>query len=157
MLLLFLCFFCVHFCYFVYLGLGIGIAFYNVPCRPIYFVLFLCVLCNINFICFTRIVSGQSALMHFWATVCKTVRPILSDRCLSCLSVCLSVCPVWDVRALWPNVWTDQDETWQAGRPRTWPHCVRWKPSSTSPKGAQPPIFGPYPLRPNGRMDQDAT
>jgi len=27
----------------------------------------------------------------FWATVCKTVRPMLSDRCLS---VCLSVCPV---------------------------------------------------------------
>jgi len=21
----------------------------------------------------------------FWATVCKTVRPMLSDRCLSCL------------------------------------------------------------------------
>jgi len=35
---------------------------------------------------------------HFWATVCKTVRPMLSDSCLSvlscivCLSVCLSVC-----------------------------------------------------------------
>jgi len=27
----------------------------------------------------------------FWATVCKTVRPMLSDRCLSC-PVCLSVC-----------------------------------------------------------------
>ena len=26
-----------------------------------------------------------------------------------------------------------------------------------SPKGAQPPIFGPYPLRPNGCIDQDAT
>jgi len=31
---------------------------------------------------------------------------MLSDRCLSVLSVCLS-----DVRALWPNGWTDQDET----------------------------------------------
>jgi len=31
---------------------------------------------------------------HFWATVCKTVRPMLSDRCLSvCLPVCLSVRP----------------------------------------------------------------
>jgi len=29
-----------------------------------------------------------------WATVCKTVRPVLSDRCPLCLSVCLSVCPV---------------------------------------------------------------
>jgi len=27
----------------------------------------------------------------YWATVCKTVRPMLSDRCLSC-PVCLSVC-----------------------------------------------------------------
>jgi len=27
----------------------------------------------------------------FWATVCKTVRPKLSDRCSVCLSVCLSV------------------------------------------------------------------
>jgi len=67
---------------------------------------------------------------------------------------CLSVC---DVRALCPNDWTDQDETWHAGRPRPWPHCVRWKPSSPSRKRAQPPIFGPYLLRPNGYMDQDVT
>jgi len=33
------------------------------------------------------------------------------------LSVTLSVCPVCDVGALWPNGWMDQDETWQAGRP----------------------------------------
>jgi len=70
-----------------------------------------------------------------------------------CLSVCLSVCmPVCDVRALWPNGWTDH-----AGRPRPLPHCVTWGPSSPSPKGAQPPIFGPYLLRPNGCMHQDAT
>jgi len=75
---------------------------------------------------------------------------MLSDRCLS-------VCPVCDVRALWPNGWTNQDETWHESRPRPWPHCVRWGPSSPSPKGAQPPIFGPYPLRPNGCIDQDAT
>ena len=56
--------------------------------------------------------------------------------------VCLS-CPVCDVRALWPNGWTDRDETWHAGRPRPWPHCVRWGPSSPSPKGAQPPNFRP--------------
>jgi len=79
---------------------------------------------------------------------------MLSDRCLSVLSVCpvLSVC---NVRALWPNGWTDHDETWHAGRPRPWPHCVRWGPSS--PKEAQPPIFGPYLLRSNGCMDQDVT
>ena len=75
-----------------------------------------------------------------WATVCKTLRPMLSDRC-----------PVCNVRALLPN------ETWHAGRPRPWPHCVRWGPSSPPPKGTQPPIFGPYLLRPNGYMDQHAT
>jgi len=31
----------------------------------------------------------------FWATVCKTVRPTLSVRCLSVLSVCLSVTLVY--------------------------------------------------------------
>jgi len=76
----------------------------------------------------------------FWATVCKTVRPMLSDRCLS---VCLSVCPVLsvcNVHPLWPNGWTDQDETWRASRPRPWPHCVRWGPCCASPKGEAQPL-----------------
>jgi len=72
--------------------------------------------------------------LPFWATVCKTVRPMRSDRCLSC-PVCL------DVRALWPNGWTDQYETRQAGRPRPWPHCIRWGPSSSSPKGHSPQFW----------------
>jgi len=93
-------------------------------------------------------------LHPFWATVCKTVRPMLSVRCLSCLSACLSFC---DARALRPNGWTDQDETWHAGRPRTWPHCVRWEPISPSQRGTVPPIFGPYLLRPNDCIDQDVT
>ena len=38
---------------------------------------------------------------------------------------CLSVCPVCNVRALWPNGWMDQAETWHAGRAQPWPHCVR--------------------------------
>ena len=29
---------------------------------------------------------------NFWATICKTVRPLLSDRCLSVLSVTLVYC-----------------------------------------------------------------
>jgi len=62
-----------------------------------------------------------------------------------------------DFGVLWPNGWMDQDETWLAGRHRPWPHCLRWGPSSRSPKGAQPPIFGPYLLWPNGWMDQDNT
>ena len=37
-------------------------------------------------------------------------------------------------------------------------HCVRWGRSFPSSKrGAEPPIFGPYLLWPNGWMDQDAT
>jgi len=68
---------------------------------------------------------------------------------------CLSVC---DVGVLWPNGWTDQDETWQAGRPQPRPHCVRWEPSSPSPKGHSPsPIFGPCLLWSNGWLNQDAT
>ena len=78
----------------------------------------------------TKIVTYVLNLASFWATVCKTVRPMLSDRCLSVLSVC-------DVRALWPNGWTDQNETWRADRPRRWPHRVRWGPSSP-PKGHSP-------------------
>jgi len=86
---------------------------------------------------------------------------MLSDRCLSVCPVCLSVC---DVRALWPNGWTDQDETWRAGRPRPWSHCVRWDhgdpavPAPPPPKGHSPYlIFGPCLLRPNGCMDEDGT
>jgi len=75
----------------------------------------------------------------FWATVCKMVHPMLSDRCLY---VCLS-CHVCDVGVLWPNGWMDQDETWQAGRPQPWPYCVRWGPSSPSLKAAQPPNLRP--------------
>jgi len=86
-------------------------------------------------------------LPRFWATVCKTVCPILSDRCLS----------VCNVRILLPNGWMDPDETWHAGRP--WPrsHWVRSGPSLLSPKGSQPPIFGPCLLWPSSWMDQDAT
>jgi len=40
----------------------------------------------------------------FWATVCKTVGPMLLDRCLS-------VCPVCDVGVLWLNGWMDQHAT----------------------------------------------
>ena len=63
---------------------------------------------------------------------------MLSDRCLS---VCLSypVLSVCNFGVLWPNGWMDQDETCLAGRPRPWPHRVRWGPRSPPPKGAQPP------------------
>jgi len=70
-----------------------------------------------------------------------TVRPVLSDRCLSVLSVLscpvLSVC---NVSVLWSNGWMDQNETWHADTSRSWPHCIRRGPSSP-PKGARPPNF----------------
>ena len=60
---------------------------------------------------------------------------MLSHRCLYvCLSVCLSVMS-YDVGVLWPNGCMDEDETCHASRPRLWPHCVRWGPSSPSSKG----------------------
>ena len=80
------------------------------------------------------------------------VRPMLSHRCPVC--PLLSVC---NVGLLWPNGWMDQDETWHGGRPRPWPYCVRWGPSSLSPKGHSPQIFGPCLLWPKGWMDQDST
>ena len=83
----------------------------------------------------TFVQNIEPHVLGFWATVCKTVRPMLSDRCLSVCPV-LSVC---DVGVLWPNGWTDQDETLHAGRPRPWPHCLRWGPSSPSPKVSAAP------------------
>ena len=68
----------------------------------------------------------------FWATVCKTVCPVLS------VCLCLSVCPVCNVGILWPNGWMDQDETLHAVRPRPWLYCVRLGPSSHLPKGHSP-------------------
>jgi len=53
----------------------------------------------------------------FFGGHCKTVRPIGP-------SSVLSVCPVRNVGAQWPNGWTDQDETWHGGRPRPSPNCV---------------------------------
>ena len=71
--------------------------------------------------------------------------------CLSCLS-----CPVCDINVLWLNGWMHQDETLHAGRPRPWPHCVRWGVGTQlpSPKGGggTAPI-GPYLLWPSQWQD----
>jgi len=82
--------------------------------------------------------------LHFWATVCKTVRPMLSDRRCPVLSVC-------DVGVLWLNGWMDQDATWYSGKPRPRPRCVRWGPSS--PKGAQHPNFWSMSVGANSETD----
>jgi len=47
----------------------------------------------------------------FLATICKMVRSMLSDRCLS----------VCDVGVLWPNGWMDYDATWYGSRSRSRP------------------------------------
>ena len=47
---------------------------------------------------------------------------------------------------LWPYGCMYPGTIWYGGRPRPRRHCVRWGPSSRSPKGAQPPIFGQYSL-----------
>jgi len=41
----------------------------------------------------------------------------------------------------------------EVGGPQPRRHCVRWGPNSSSPKGAQPPLFGQCALWPNGWMD----
>ena len=72
---------------------------------------------------------------------------VIFGRPFACLSVCLSVCPVYSVcnlGVLWPNGWMDQDETWHAGSPRPWPHCVRWGPSSPPLKGGRVPQFSAH-------------
>ena len=47
-----------------------------------------------------------------------------------------SVC---NVGVLWPNGSIDQDATWYRGILGSGsPHCVRWGPSTTSPKGHSP-------------------
>jgi len=81
--------------------------------------------------------------MHsFWATVCKTVRPMLWVRCPVCLS-----CPVCDVGVLWPNGWVDQDETWHASWPRPRPHCTRWGSSYPAERGTAALTFEIYGRR----------
>jgi len=72
---------------------------------------------------------------HFWATVCKTVRPMLSDRCPVCpvcLSVCLSNC---DVDVLWPNGCSGVATGGLGGtRPPTCPKDRFWDSSKSDEK-----------------------
>jgi len=89
--------------------------------------------------------------MCFWATVCKTFRLMLSDRCLSVLSV-LSVTFVHCGQTV-GRIKMKLGVQVGVGPG----HIVLDGDPAPSPKGAQPPIFGPYLLRPNGCMDQDVT
>jgi len=84
----------------------------------------------------------------FLATACKTVRPMLSVLCLSCLSVTFVDCGQTAERI-------KMKLGVQVGHGPG--HIVLdGDPAPPPPKGHSP-IFGPYPLRPNGCRDQDTT
>jgi len=88
-------------------------------------------------------------VIHFWATVCKTVH--LSYRtivCLSALSVTLMYC---GQTAGWIKMLLGMEVGLGPG------DCVRWGPTSPLQNGAEPPIFSPCLLWLNGWMDQDGT
>jgi len=85
-------------------------------------------------------------LQFFWATVCKTVRPMLSDRC--------SVSPVLSMTL----VYCGQTAGWNKMKLGTEvglvPGHIVLDGDTAPPKGAQPPtIFGLYLLWPYGWMD----
>jgi len=81
---------------------------------------------------------------NFWATVCKTVRPMLSVRC--------PVCPVLSVTLVHCGQTVGRIKTKLGMQVGLGPgHIV------LGGDPAQPPIFGPYLLRSNGCMDQDVT
>jgi len=88
---------------------------------------------------------------YYWVTVDKMVRCMLSDCCLVCpvLSVTLVYCGQTVGRI---KMKLDVQVGFSHG------HIVLDGDSGPLPqKGHSPPVFGPYLLWPNGSMDQDAT
>ena len=81
------------------------------------------------------------SVLFYWATIYKTVRPMLSDRCLSVLSS--RPCPVCYVGVLWPNGWMDQDATALGTEVGLGPGHIVSDGDPAPPKGAQPSLFGP--------------
>ena len=78
----------------------------------------------------------------------SVVCPVLACPVLSCLSVTLVHC---GQTVEWIKMKLDMEVSLGPG------HIILHGDPAPLPKGAQPPIFGPYLLRPNGCMDQDAT
>ena len=87
-------------------------------------------------------------------------RPFVKRFALCYRTVVLSVlsCPVYNVGALWQTVgWIKMKLGMQVGLGPV-RIVLDVDPALPPPKGHSPhPIFGPYLLRPNGCMDQDAT
>jgi len=93
--------------------------------------------------------------MIFWATVCKTVRPMLSDRCHVLSVLCLS-CPVTLVYCGQPIGRIKMKLGMQVVLGPD--HIVLDGDPAPLPKGAQLlPIFGPYLLSQNDWMYYDTT
>jgi len=85
----------------------------------------------------------------FWATVCKTVCSILSDHCLSCLSVTLVYCDQtvgWIKMKLGLHVGLGPGHIVLDGDPAPFPL-----------KGHSPQFSAHICLWPNGWVDKDAT
>jgi len=108
----------------------------------------------------SRVIHIQALLIRsffhsFWANVCKTVRPMLSDRCPVCLSV-LS-CPICEVGVLWPNGCMDQIKMKLSKQVGIGPgdFVLDGNPAPRPPKrGTTSPIFGPCLSWRNGRPSQ---
>jgi len=81
---------------------------------------------------------------HFWATVCKTVRPVLLDRC-----PVLSDCPVMSVTVHCCQTVGRIKMKFGTQIGLDPGHNLLDGDSTPPPQGAQAPIFGPYLLRPN--------
>jgi len=90
---------------------------------------------------------------NFWAIVCKTVRPMLSVRCMPVCPGCLSVTLVYCGQTVrWIKMKLGTEVGLGPG------HIVSdGDPAPPLPKRHSTPTFGPRLLWPNGWTDQDAT
>ena len=87
----------------------------------------------------------------FWTTVCKTVRPMLTDCCLSCpvLSVTLIYC---GQTVEWIKMPLGMEVGLGPGH-----NVLDGDPAPFRKGDISLPTFGPCLLWPNGWIDQDAT
>jgi len=86
----------------------------------------------------------EKSVAIVWATVCKTVRPMLLDRCLSCLSVTLVYCGQtvgWIKMKLGVQVGLGPD------------HIVLDEDPGSLPQRGTAPNFRPISVVPNGWID----
>ena len=97
--------------------------------------------------------TSLSSDFAFWATVCETVRPMLSDHCV-CLSVLFCLPYVTLVYCGQTAEWINMKLGRQLGPGQI---VLDGDHGSHSQKKAEPPIFGPCLLWLDGWMDEDAT